>query len=258
MRPESNSLDLPVSERHGIRKARPRRPVAVDFVIVVRKSERYPADHAPVVAKSKMAADQTGLTRQRRLRDAAKTERLRGQHEISDIGPAIDRTINAERFVGVDDGNVRRAEEFVILKRLLGIGGFVAARDAERVVELEATFPAALEVDAAIFARKRKVAIFRRAGTDRGVNLLAKAFPGFATCDHHLPRLAVAPGRGALRRRQYPLNGGARYRLGLERAAGIAFAQQLFEHFDRRVIGVAVHCVIASVGTVSRTRCSVL
>src|SRR6202011_4261664 len=110
----------------------------------------------------------------------------------------------------------------------------------------------------AIFARKRKVAVFRRAGTDRGVNLLAKAFPGFATCDHDLPRLAVAPGRGALRRRQYPFNGGTRYRLGLERAAGIAFAQQFFENLDRREIGVVVHYIIASVGTVSRTRCSVL
>src|SRR3954466_1825610 len=97
------------------------------------------------------------MARQRRLRNGAETERLRGQHEIADIGPAIDRAIDPERLVGVNDGDMRRAEEIVILQRLAGIGRLVAAGDAERVVELEAALAAAFEIDAEIFTRRRKI-----------------------------------------------------------------------------------------------------
>jgi hypothetical protein len=70
------------------------------------------------------------------------------QHEIADIGAAIDRAVDAERLVGMDDGDMRRTEEIVVLQRLLGVGSLVAARDAERVVELESAFAAAIEIDA--------------------------------------------------------------------------------------------------------------
>src|SRR5580692_4945540 len=149
MRVESQPLALLVDKRHGIGNAGARGPVAVDPVIGIRKTKRYAADHPPVVAELEMAPDQAGLTRQRRLRDRAKTERLRSQQEIADIGSAVDCAINAQRFIGVNDGDVRRAEEIVILKRLLRISRLVAARDAERVVKLEAAFPAALQIDAA-------------------------------------------------------------------------------------------------------------
>src|SRR5277367_3239759 len=121
-----------------------------------------------------MTPDQAGMARQRRLRDGTEAERLRSQQEIADIGAAIDRTVNAQRFVRVNDGDMRRPEQIVVFQRLLGIGRLVAARDAERVVELEAALAAALQVHAEIFARKDKVAVFRRAGTGLSVDRLAK------------------------------------------------------------------------------------
>ena len=89
----------------------------------------YP--HPPIVAEPKMAPDQAGVTGQCRLRDGAETQSLRGQQEIADIGAAIDRAINPERLVGMNDRDMRRAEEIVILQRLPAIGRLVAARDAE-------------------------------------------------------------------------------------------------------------------------------
>src|ERR1700704_1183491 len=96
---------------------------------------------------------------QRGLRNSAEAERLGGQHEIADIGAAIDRAVNPERLVGMNDRDMRRAEEIVILKRLFAIGRLVAAHDAKRVVELEAAFAAALQVDPEIFARRGKVMV---------------------------------------------------------------------------------------------------
>src|SRR5262249_37901081 len=115
------------------------------------------------------------------------------QHEVTDIGAAIDRAIGAERLGGVNDRNMRRAEEIVVLQRLLRIRDLVAAGNAERVVKLEAAFAAAFEIDTEIFARRREIVIVL--GTRRGllVNQLAKALLSLRACDHHLPGLAVAP-----------------------------------------------------------------
>ena len=118
------------------------------------------------------------MTRQCGLWNGSEAQRLRGQQEIADIGAAVDGTVNAERLVGVNDGDVRRPEEIEVLERLPGIGRSVAARNAERIVELEAAFAAALQIDPAIFARKRKVAIVRCAGTGRGVDCGAETFLG--------------------------------------------------------------------------------
>src|ERR1700749_4919570 len=93
------------------------------------------------------------------LRNGAETERLGCQHEIADIGAAIDRAINAERLVGVDDGDVRCAEEIEILQGLFRVGRLFRFGNAERVVELKAACPPPLQVDAAIFPRKRKIAV---------------------------------------------------------------------------------------------------
>ena len=84
-------------------------------MIAVCVSERYSAYHAPIVAESKMTPDQTGLMRQCGLRDRAEAERLGRQHEVADIGAAVDRTIDAQRLIGMDDGDMRRAEEIEIL-----------------------------------------------------------------------------------------------------------------------------------------------
>src|SRR6202011_4180753 len=92
-------------------------------------------------------------------------QRLRRQHEARDITAAIDRAVDAERLVGVDDGDMRRAEEVEILQRLLRVARLVASGDAERVVKLEAAFAPARQIDAAIFARERKIPAVRpRAG----------------------------------------------------------------------------------------------
>src|SRR3954464_8028207 len=101
---------------------------------------------------------------ERGLRDGPETERLRGQHEIADIGAAVDRAVNAERLVGMDDRDMRRAEEIVGLQRLSSVGCLVTAGDAERVVKLKAALAAALEIDAEIFPRRRKIMAVLGAG----------------------------------------------------------------------------------------------
>src|SRR5258708_7905476 len=140
-----------------------------------------------------MAADQAGVARQRCLRNGAKIKRLRGQHEIADIGAAIDRAIDAERLVGMDDGDMWGAKEIVVLERLPGVGGPVAARDAEGVVELKTALAAALEIDAEIFARRGEIMIVAGTRSRLRIDRLAEALLGLAAGDQHLPGLAVAP-----------------------------------------------------------------
>src|SRR5207237_3932173 len=127
-------------------------------------AEGNAADHAAVVAEIEMTADQSGMTRKCSLWNRAEPERLRRQHEIADIGAAIDRTVDAERFGRVDDRDMRRTEEIIVLQRLLRVSHLVAARYAERVVELKAAFAAAFEIDAEIFTREGIVAVLRGAG----------------------------------------------------------------------------------------------
>src|SRR5205823_3536562 len=85
-----------------------------------------------------MPAHQFGMKRQRRLRDRGHAHCLRGQHEARDIAAAIDRPVNAKRFVGMNNGDMRRTEEVEILQRLPGVTHLVTSDYAERVVELEA------------------------------------------------------------------------------------------------------------------------
>src|SRR3979411_2473531 len=101
-----------------------------------------------------MPADHAGMARQGRLRDGAEAERLRGQHEIADIGAAIDRAVDAQRLIGMDDGDMRRAEEMLIRQRLPRISRLVSARNPKRVIELKTAFAAELQIQAGIFARK--------------------------------------------------------------------------------------------------------
>src|SRR4051794_3150805 len=105
-----------------------------------------------------MLAHHFGMKRQRRLRHGGDAKRLRRQHETRDIAAAIDGAVNAERLVGMNDGDVRRAEQVEILQRLFGVSGLVAAGNAKRIVELETAFAPSLQIDAAIFSRKREVA----------------------------------------------------------------------------------------------------
>src|SRR6185295_8742960 len=151
------------------------------------------ADHLAVAGQLEVPPDQPGMTRQRGLRNRAEAERLRGQHEIADIGATIDRAIDAERLVGMDDRDMRRAEEIIVLQRLLRVSHLVAARDAKRVVELETALAAALQIGAEIFARRREIVIVPGAGRRLGIDRLAKFLLGLTARDQHLPGLAVAP-----------------------------------------------------------------
>src|SRR6202789_2564908 len=233
-------LVLLLHKRHGVRNAGARGPVAVDLVIPVRKAERNTAHHPPVVAEPKMAPDQAGVTGQSRLRNGAEPQGLRRQQEIADIGAAIDRAVNPERLVGMNDGDMRRAEEIVIFQRLPAIGRLVAARDAKRVVELEAAFATAFLIDAEIFPWRGEVMVVAGAGSSFGVDQLAKLFLGLAARDHDLPGLAVAPRGGALRRRQNPVDDRARHRVGPVGAAGIPLVQQFLQHADSLLDAVRV------------------
>src|ERR1700730_19038853 len=105
------------------------------------------------------------MPRKSSLWNGAEAERLRRQHEIGDIGATIDRAVNAERLVGVDDGDMRGTEEIVVLQRLLGIGHLVPSGDTERVVELKAALAAPFEIDAEIFPRRREVVVVLGAGS---------------------------------------------------------------------------------------------
>jgi hypothetical protein len=118
------------------------------------------------------------MARQRCLRNGAQPQRLRGQHEITDIGAAIDCAVDSKRLVGVDDGDMRRAKEIVILQRLFGVGGLVASDNAERVVELKAALAAAFQIDPEIFARRREIMTVGRAGRRFRIDQLAEAFLG--------------------------------------------------------------------------------
>ena len=182
----------------AIRPARPDDQPAL-LAIVWETVMVDPVRNAPVIAKPEVLTDQFRVKSKRGLRNGAEAERLRGQHEIVDVAAAIDGPVNAKRLIGVNHRHMRRAKEVEILQRLLGIGSLVAARDAERVVELEAAFAPALQIDAAIFARKRKIADMVAAGAGRLVDQVAERFFRFAARDHDLPRLAVAPRGGALR-----------------------------------------------------------
>src|SRR5260370_15621422 len=140
-----------------------------------------------------MTADQPGMARKRRLRNGAETERVCGQNEIADIGAAIDRAVDRKRLVGMNDGDMGCAEEIVVLQRLPGVGGLVAARDAERVVKLEAALAAAFEIDPEIFARRRKVMTAFATGSGCRVDQFAEALLGLTARDQHFPRLALPP-----------------------------------------------------------------
>src|SRR5262249_6709565 len=93
---------------------------------------------------------------------------------------------------------MRRAEEIIILQRLLRVSRLVASGDAQRVVELEAAFAAPLQIDAEIFAWSWKIMIVLGARCGLGIDQFAEALLRLAARDHHLPGLAVAPGRRAL------------------------------------------------------------
>src|SRR3984893_4661119 len=127
---------------------------------------------------------------------------------------------------------MRRTEEIVVLQRLPGIGRLVAAGDAERVVKLEAAFAAALQIDAAIFARRGEIMTILGPGSGLGIDQFPEPFLGLAARDHHLPGLAVAPRRRAVGRGENVLDDLARHRLRQERTNRIAFVQQFFQHAD--------------------------
>src|SRR5579872_6781935 len=223
---------LPLHKRHGFFDRRARGAIAVDAVTVIRKAERDSAHHPPVITEPEVTADQARPVRQGGLRNDAEPERLRGKHEIADIGAAIDRAVHTKRLIGMDDRHMWRAEKIEIFQRLFCIRRLVAARNSQRVVQLKAALAPPREIDTAVLARKREIAVIGRARNCRGINLLAEFFLRLAACDHDLPRLAVAPGRGALRGFEDSLDQRTRYGIRLEGAAGKALAEQFLQHAD--------------------------
>src|SRR6266702_1916094 len=125
-----------------------------------------------------------------------------------------------------------RGEEIVILQRLPGVGASVAAGDAERVVELKTALAPAFEIGAEIFARRGEIVVVAEAARSLRVDQLAEALLGLTAGDDDLPRLAVAPGRGALRGLQHVLDGRAIDVPGQESADGVALVEELLEHAD--------------------------
>src|SRR5690606_27642843 len=109
------------------------------------------------------------------------------------IAATIDRAIDAERFIGGDDGDMRRAEEPEVLQHLSGVARPVAARNAKRVVEQEAALAPALETDPAIFAREREIRDVPCPGASRLVVPVARPARGPAAGDEQMPWLAAAP-----------------------------------------------------------------
>jgi hypothetical protein len=93
----------------------------------------------------------------------------------------------------VDDRHVWRAKEIVVFQRLPGIGSLVAARNAQRIVKLKAALAASIEIDAFVFARKRKIGVMRGAGGRFPLDQFAEALLCLSACDQNPPRLAVAP-----------------------------------------------------------------
>src|SRR5260221_11678704 len=115
------------------------------------------------------------------------------------MAAAIDRAVDAERFVGVDDGDMRGAEEIEVFQRLFRIARFVTSGNAQRVVKLKAALAAAIEIDPAIFARERKVTGIGLAAGRGAIDRIAKSLGRRTRRDRELPGLAVAPRRGFLR-----------------------------------------------------------
>src|ERR1700751_5770956 len=169
---------------------------------------------------------------ERALRDGGTPERLRRQQEARDVAAAIDGAVDAERLVGVQDGDVGRAEKVEILQRLSRVPRLVAARNPERIVELKSALAPPLPVDAAIFTRKGEVAGIRPAARGGRIHRLAESLRRRPGGDLQPPGLAVAPGGGLLRRCQNALDGRPRNRLRQEAAAGKAISEQLLEHAD--------------------------
>src|ERR1700757_1724212 len=98
-----------------------------------------------------MRPHHVGMKGERGLREVATPGPRRRQQEARDVAAAIDGAVDAERLVGVQDGDVGRAEKVEILQRLSRVARLVAARNAERIVELKSALAPPLQVDAAIF-----------------------------------------------------------------------------------------------------------
>src|SRR6201987_1928079 len=171
-----------------------------------------------------MRPHHVGMKGERGLRDGGNPERLRRQQEARDVAAAIDGAVDAERLVGVQDGDVGRAEKVEILQRLSRVARLVAARNAERIVELKSALAPPLQVDAAIFTRKGEVAGIRPAARGVRIHRLAESLRRRPGGDLQPPGLAVAPGGGLLRRCQNALDGRPRNRLRQEGAGGKSIA----------------------------------
>src|SRR5690349_17447609 len=127
----------------------------------IRIAERDAADHTSILAEAEVLTHDVRMGRQGGLWNRRHTQRLGGQHEGGDIAAAVDRAVDAERFIRMHDGDMRGAEKVEVLQRLLRIGRLVAPGDAKRVVELEPALAPPFEINAAIFTRKRKIAAGR-------------------------------------------------------------------------------------------------
>src|SRR5258708_25990625 len=137
-----------------------------------------------------MFAHHVGVKRQRGWGYRRQPRRLRREKKTREVAAAIDRAVDAERLVGMNDGDMRRAEEIEIFQCLFGVARLVAPDDAERIIKLKAAFATPLQIDAAIFARERKIPGVRLAARGGAVDHVTELFGRSTRSDRELPRLA--------------------------------------------------------------------
>src|SRR3546814_7702214 len=126
------------------------------------------------------------------LRDRRHPERLRRQHESGDIAAAIHGTVDVERLVRGDDGDMRRSEEAEVLQRLPFGALVITFQDAELAIQRKSALAPPQGVYAAVFPRPRQVRFVVGAALRVGVHRLAKALGTRAAGYRDLPRLAGA------------------------------------------------------------------
>lgn len=167
-----------------------------------------------------MTPHEVGVVCERCLSDRGDTQGRRRVHEVGHVSPTVHRAVNTQQRIGGDQRRMRRAKELVVFQCLASGSFAVAVGDTNTVVKGQTTF-AAPRFRHTLIDRMREI---RLAGMS--VRMCAKRFTkamGSLTArDDHSPRLAVAPGRSALRYSQDGFDRFLRYRLWLERAAAVA------------------------------------
>ena len=190
------------------------------------------AHDAAVVRHRKVVVDQVRMGRQGGLGDRGDSEAFRRQHEVGDVAAAIEQTGAPEGLGRGYDGDVRRAEEAVVLRRLARRSLAVARTNADTVVERPSALPTPITVGAFVDGRRdvRRRGVGRDVRQQRGPVRLRRP----SARDEHMPGLCVAAGRGALGGFDDPFDNGSRHGIRPKGAAAVSGAQKPADHLVRR------------------------